>query len=202
MEEAIVYKNLFKMIRCRGLHPTSDELSTDLLRRQLIEQEYVVIRAEARAPRPHSVLLVVLVASNSTIGTKTSNFKYMISELKRTYNPPWELLVVTSEILPVRIRGFIASKENTTPCTYYDYEKFIIDVPSHVLVPKHEVMTEEEVRHLCETFHTTPDQYPRILRTDTMSVWIGLRPGQMCRITRASETAGSAIAYRYCVEEE
>jgi len=45
-----------------------------------------------------------------------------------------------------------------------------------------------------------PSQFPYIQSTDAIAKEIGAKPGDVVRITRRSETAGSSIYYRYVVE--
>ncbi len=70
----------------------------------------------------------------------------------------------------------------------------------HVLVPKHEILSEEERKALLEKYGIRPDQLPYILASDPAAKEIGAKPGDIIKITRKSPTAGVAIYYRYVVE--
>jgi DNA-directed RNA polymerase subunit H len=48
--------------------------------------------------------------------------------------------------------------------------------------------------------NATAAQFPYILSTDPVAKEIGARPGDLIRVTRKSETAGSSTYYRYVVE--
>jgi len=75
-----------------------------------------------------------------------------------------------------------------------------MDISYHVLVPKHEIMTEEEVKNLFDKVDISKDQLPKILNTDPVCESIGAKPGHILKITRKSHTANEAIAYRFVVE--
>ena len=75
-----------------------------------------------------------------------------------------------------------------------------LDITHHTLVPKHEVISEKEGKELFEKYDITPDQLPKILATDPVSLLIGAKPGQIVKITRKSQTANEAVSYRYVVE--
>jgi len=75
-----------------------------------------------------------------------------------------------------------------------------LNIINHVLVPQHVVASEKEKQDLFEKFSITPDQLPKILNTDPVSVSIGAQPGQIVKITRKSQTAKEAVAYRLVVE--
>ncbi|MDJ0270571.1 MAG: DNA-directed RNA polymerase subunit H [Aigarchaeota archaeon] len=71
----------------------------------------------------------------------------------------------------------------------------------HSLVPKHEILSEEEKKQLLERLGITPQQLPYILITDPVVKLLGAKLGDIIKITRESETAGEAIYYRVVVRE-
>lgn len=73
-------------------------------------------------------------------------------------------------------------------------------VPDHVLVPKHEIMTKAEAEEVMERYHCKPTEMPLIYVTDPAIVKLGVKPGDLIKITRNSSTAGESIYYRYVVE--
>ena len=79
-------------------------------------------------------------------------------------------------------------------------QKQQLDIMKHNLVPLHEIVSEKEQKEIMEKFNITPDQLPKILNTDPVSIFIGAQPGQIIKITRESRTAKEAVAYRLVVE--
>ncbi|MEM3147587.1 MAG: DNA-directed RNA polymerase subunit H, partial [Candidatus Jordarchaeales archaeon] len=79
-----------------------------------------------------------------------------------------------------------------------DYPRF--NIFEHELVPRHEVISEEERKWLLETFHVREEQLPRIKDTDPAVKAIGAKPGDIIKITRRSPTAGETVFYRYVVK--
>ncbi|HVL48297.1 MAG TPA: DNA-directed RNA polymerase subunit H [Candidatus Thermoplasmatota archaeon] len=75
----------------------------------------------------------------------------------------------------------------------------VFDVMKHDLVPKHEVLSDEDARAVLEKYGVNPDQLPRIYASDPVARSIRARPGQILRIRRKSPTAGEAVAYRFVV---
>lgn len=74
------------------------------------------------------------------------------------------------------------------------------NILKHVLVPKHEVMSESEVVDIMKRYNIRDkSQFPDISRFDPVARAIGLRPGQVCRIIRPSKTAIKTNYYRICV---
>lgn len=75
-----------------------------------------------------------------------------------------------------------------------------VDISKHELVPKHEVLSEEEARELLERLNITKGQLPKIYTTDPMVKKIKAKVGDIIKITRKSPTAGEYIYYRVVIE--
>jgi DNA-directed RNA polymerase subunit H len=74
------------------------------------------------------------------------------------------------------------------------------NVMNHVMVPDHQIMSEEEVDLLLSTYKITRDQLPKIYHDDPAAKEIGAKIGDVVRIIRKSQTAGLAEAYRLVVK--
>lgn len=70
----------------------------------------------------------------------------------------------------------------------------------HVLVPKHEIVPEEEHAALLETLMVNSKSQLPIIRFhfDMQARWLGLVPGDIVKITRPSPSAGVYTMYRVC----
>jgi len=76
-----------------------------------------------------------------------------------------------------------------------------LDVLKNSLVPKHDVLPEDEVNSLLEELNITKGQLPKILVTDPVVKKIKAKAGDVVKITRDSKTAGTALVYRVVVAE-
>ena len=73
------------------------------------------------------------------------------------------------------------------------------NILNHTLVPNHRVLNEKETTDFKQKYNITDDsQIPDISRFSPVSQVIGLRPGQICEITRHSKTAINTLFYRIC----
>ena len=79
-------------------------------------------------------------------------------------------------------------------------KKVPVLVPDHVYVPKHEIMTKNDAQKVLDEFNCKPTELPLIFVTDPAILGLGVKPGDMIRITRKSGTAGESTYYRYVVE--
>ena len=78
-------------------------------------------------------------------------------------------------------------------------EKILI--PDHIYVPKHEIINKDEAEKVLEKYHTKPTEMPLIYVSDPAIRGLGVKPGDMIKITRKSPTAGESLYDRYVVEE-
>ncbi|WP_294005863.1 DNA-directed RNA polymerase subunit H [uncultured Methanobrevibacter sp.] len=74
------------------------------------------------------------------------------------------------------------------------------NIQKHMLVPKHEIMTEEEISSEFSDVDYDFKNLPKIKVYDPVVLAIGARKGDILRITRESQTAGVFVTYRI-VEE-
>ena len=79
-------------------------------------------------------------------------------------------------------------------------KKNIILVPNHVYVPKHEIISKKEAEEVLHEFNCVATELPLIFVDDHAIVGLGVRPGDMIKITRDSDTSGKSLYYRYVVE--
>ena len=65
-----------------------------------------------------------------------------------------------------------------------------------MLVPKHEIMSEDEISEEFSDVDYDYKNLPKIKSTDPVVKAIGANEGNVLRITRESQTAGVFITYR------
>ena len=70
----------------------------------------------------------------------------------------------------------------------------------HVLVPPHEKLSEAEGKKIMESYMIKQKiQMPIISKNDVIAHWLGLKQGDIVKITRYNETSGTYYYYRCCV---
>ena len=78
-------------------------------------------------------------------------------------------------------------------------DTLIINITHHELVPKHDIISNEEKMGLLSKYDINKlTQLPIIIKTDPIAKYLGMKRGDVCVIKRPSETSGVYIRYRYC----
>lgn len=87
----------------------------------------------------------------------------------------------------------------------FNIESLMFNVTKHELVPTHERLhglnpeTETEINDVIRVFRLkSKTELPIISHHDPPAMFIGLRPREICKITRYNETSGKFTVYRYC----
>lgn len=81
----------------------------------------------------------------------------------------------------------------------YHLDSLSVDIMSHVKVPKHVSIREKPlIEEILKKSNCRIDQLPIILRTDPIAKILRLSPGDICEITRTTQTAGEILYYRVC----
>ncbi|WP_406660994.1 DNA-directed RNA polymerase subunit H [Methanolobus sp. ZRKC3] len=69
----------------------------------------------------------------------------------------------------------------------------------HELIPKHEIMPEDELKSLLNEYKIGKEQLPKIKVDDPIIQEIGAQVGEVVKISRNSQTAGEAFYYRLVI---
>jgi DNA-directed RNA polymerase subunit H (RpoH/RPB5) len=127
----------------------------------------------------------------------------IISTEEGTFDPEsTEVIIVTMEPIGANFNSmaFLAHSVHKTKVRFFQAAAIINNPLKHILVPKHERVPAKDEEALLKSIFAKKSQLPLIrFHEDPIARLIGLMPGEIVKITRASPTAGECILYRVCV---
>ena len=83
----------------------------------------------------------------------------------------------------------------------YHMKQYLFNILNHVMVPPHKVLSDKEKAEIYDKYNITKDlEVPEMDRFDPVAQAVGLRPGELCEITRSSPTSITTKFYRICTQ--
>ena len=67
-------------------------------------------------------------------------------------------------------------------------------------MPVHTIISKQEAEEVLKKYNCKPTELPLIFVSDPAILKLGVKPGDVIKITRKSPTAGESFYYRYVVE--
>lgn len=75
------------------------------------------------------------------------------------------------------------------------------NVLTHDLVSEHTILKDEEKKQLFDKFNIIAEQLPKILKSDPAAKAIDAKEGDVIKIVRKSQTAGTTLYYRLVIKK-
>lgn len=191
-----IRRTLLQMLADRGYTEIAEETDQTL---EAFREEYLASagRESMHIIRPHKddpldQIMVFFPSDARGVGVKTIQGyceKMKDEEVKRA------ILVVRDGLTPFAKQAVAELSVDYKIETFTEPE-LLVNVTEHILVPKHQVLTEQEKQALLTKYKVKDSQLPRMQVTDPVARYYGLSKGQVVKIQRPSETAGRYITYR------
>ena len=108
-------------------------------------------------------------------------------------------IIIVQQPLTAFARSAVAEASPRLEIEVFMESELIVNVTHHELVPKHIPLASEEKKNLLDRYRVKENQLPRILTSDPVARYFGMKKGQVVKIIRPSETAGRYVTYRLCV---
>ena len=121
------------------------------------------------------------------------NLKEDIFQEKGSHN---KIMIISKAKPNTNIQKILKEKEYRGNELFW-LNSVIFNITKHILVPKHTLMNEVDVKKLLdELYITNKFHLPIMLKTDPIAKYFDLSTGDVCQITRFSPTSGYFVSYR------
>ena len=201
-----IRRTVLQMLRDRNyvVLETQEDLE---MSRQVFEQKFVknfqVNRSNLEINRSkwleeNNRILVVFIEGekeNSTIGVKS--IRAFCERIKQDEFQN-SIIVLHGKLTSHAKQAINSINSLDDKIEYFSEPELIINITEHNLVPKHEIISEEESRSLFKRYSIRENQLPRINKRDPISRYFGLQKNKIMKIIRTSETSGRYVTYRRC----
>ncbi|KAL5525881.1 hypothetical protein ACEPAG_7219 [Sanghuangporus baumii] len=195
-----VNRTIHELVRDRGFQVSDEEIEMDLasFRQAYANSVGSVDRNMLNFFTNHRVNtqdhIFVFFSDERSVGVKTMRKLLQILE-EKTINKA--IIIFPGNMTP-SARKVIVAMSHQYRLEEFSESDLLVNITRHILVPSHEVLTQEEKKILLEKYRLKETQLPRIQLADPVARYYGLRRGQVVKITRPSETAGRYVSYRIC----
>jgi DNA-directed RNA polymerase subunit H (RpoH/RPB5) len=132
---------------------------------------------------------------NKTKGEKTFQIYIIITMEKLTTNN----LKAINDMDKAMLKEEVI--ESPLNMQFFELKETQFNITKHTLVPKHTVIKDEdEINEIVQRYNLKSKLHlPLILKTDPVSRYYDIKPGQLVKVVRVSPSAGEYIVYRCCV---
>ena len=193
----IIKTNIIKMFNYRGF---IEEKNIEKYKKKLIENnnedfEYVLeLDTDKNVNTTIKSKKIVIKIFNYKISSINKSSE--IGEFISKYYDDYKFIIVES----------INSKSEKILMSYQtDFEIFKIDelmicIVEHVLVPKHEILSQDEGKMVLQEYCARKRDMPLIFSNDPVARYYNMKAGEICRIIRPSVLTGETPFYRIVIK--
>lgn len=157
--------------------------------------------SDAELESMHKVKPIFSIAVNDKVNIiYHMNQKFQITAIKKIIEPERKSIFVFKEKINTLNIKNLKELTGEIGMEIFGLKELLINISKHQLVPKHEIMSEQDIKLLLEKYQLKQrSMLPIIQKTDPMARYLDVKSGDIVKVTRPSLSAGEAIVYRYCV---
>ena len=108
-------------------------------------------------------------------------------------------IIVISGMLSSQAKQKLADINIELQVECFNISELMVNITEHAYVPKHILLSDEQKSELMKRYRIKESQLPKILHSDPVAKYLGLKRGDVVKIIRSSETAGKYVTYRITV---
>jgi DNA-directed RNA polymerase I, II, and III subunit RPABC1 len=186
-----IRKTVIEMVEDRKyIVPDSDKINFEEFSAQFDAKNLdIFIPDENKSP-------IYIHFHNENKSLAKSDLKNLVESLIEKYNNHEIKIII---LLKEKGNGSIfkeLNKEEYKHVEIFMNKNMIFNITHHQMVPKHSLLSSEEEEEMLEKYNTTKNKLPKILRSDPIVQYYGMKPDQICKIIRKSPEVGVSVYYR------
>jgi DNA-directed RNA polymerases I, II, and III subunit RPABC1 len=186
-----IRKTVIEMVEDRKyIVPDSDKINFEEFSAQFDAKNLdIFIPNENKSP-------IYIHFHNENKSLAKSDLKNLVESLIEKYNNHEIKIII---LLKEKGNGSIfkeLKKEEYKHVEIFMNKNMIFNITHHQMVPKHSLLSSEEEEEILEKYNTTKNKLPKILRSDPIVQYYGMKPDQICKIIRKSPEVGESVYYR------
>lgn len=190
-----VYKTLIKMMEDRGYDVQIDSIDKEKWKNEIKRTNSMTglfsKKIDKDDPSKKIRLFYYYIPSPKINSNSIITFLELIKESKANSG-----LIIMSGKISQQAKQKIQDINNILQIEIFTLGELVVNITEHELVPKHLLLSKEEKDLLLKRYKIKENQLPKILITDPVARYLGLKRGDVVKIIRVSETAGGYITYR------
>lgn len=181
-----ILTNIVKMLTERGfLKKTDLEENINKLTRTISDDLSYKIKVNNEKEQTFAIKLIPQKISSVS---KTS----VIGEFLNSYKDNPKIVIVKD--ISKKANQYI--NQNFKNTEIFNEEELMINLIDHEIVPKHELLSKEELKDFYKKFNVKKKNMPKLNINDPVARYYNMKKNDIVRITRPSQTSGKVISYR------
>lgn len=145
---------------------------------------------------------------NIDVGEKIRIIYYIGKFQKNEFRPFVEntkfelyLVIMAEKLTSGHMKEIARLEKPDNSMQFFDLKEVAFNITKHVLVPRHEVIDDEEkIKEIVEKYNVrSKHHFPIMLKTDPVARYYGINSGSLVKIVRVSPSSGEYTLYRCCV---
>ncbi|KAL8103496.1 DNA-directed RNA polymerase V subunit 5C-like [Apium graveolens] len=192
-------RTVLEMLKDRGYAVDDSDIHISLAqfrsRFGQVPSQDLLDRLRFSVPRISTPSEKVLVVFGGTDEIRKQAMSTLLFQLSHDSSRPKILLILQGKM---NSHARKLADESSFQIETFPITDLLVNITKHQLLPKHEILSNEEQQSLLKKLEVQPSQMPRMLETDPIVKYYGLKKGQILKVTYAGPSTGPFATYR-CV---
>ena len=189
-----VWKTVREMIKVRGYEVANEKIDYDKWLSEIKSKksmEGTFIKKDRNDPNNKISLYFQYFPDQKINSDDIKNYLELMKSTKINSG-----IIIISGKLSQQAKQKVQDINKELQIEVFTVNELVVNITEHELVPEHILLSKEEKDLLLKRYKIKENQLPKILVTDPVARYLGLKRGDVVKIIRVSETAGRYITYR------